>query len=288
MLFASYNIQYGTGKDGKIDLGRVAAAVRSADVIALQEVERHWPRSNDVDQVAVLAQALPGFHWVYGAGYDMDATDGTPGNRRRQFGNMLLSRTPIISSRHHLLPKFGATNLYCLQRSTIEGVIDTPKSGPIRVYSLHLSHLGDGDRGPQVDRLIAIHREAPAEGGAWCGAREGTDWTQGLPPPPMPQSAIFMGDFNLKADSPLYDRLAGPLSKEYGRMTAMSGLVDAYVAAGNPESGGVTCDGHEREKLQRIDYCFASATLAKKIKRAWIDNEAIGSDHQPIWAEIDL
>ena len=51
MLFASYNIQYGTGKDGRVDLARIADAVKEADVIALQEVERHWPRTGDVDQV---------------------------------------------------------------------------------------------------------------------------------------------------------------------------------------------------------------------------------------------
>ena len=41
MQFASYNIQFGFGKDGKNDLARIAGEVRGADVIALQEVERH-------------------------------------------------------------------------------------------------------------------------------------------------------------------------------------------------------------------------------------------------------
>ena len=40
MKFVSYNIQYGTGKDGRIDLSRIAAEVGDADVIALQEVDR--------------------------------------------------------------------------------------------------------------------------------------------------------------------------------------------------------------------------------------------------------
>jgi exonuclease III len=33
---------------------------------------------------------------------------------------------------------------------------------------------------------------------------------------------------------------------------------------------------------------MASASLAPRIKRAWIDNDAAGSDHQPIWTEIEL
>ena len=40
MKFVSYNIQYGTCKDGRIDLNRITAKVGDADVIALQGVDR--------------------------------------------------------------------------------------------------------------------------------------------------------------------------------------------------------------------------------------------------------
>jgi len=287
MKFASYNIQYGKGKDGRFDLARIAACVADADAIALQEVERFWPRSGNVDQPAALAALLPDFYWVYGAGYDMDADTGKPGGQRRQFGNMLLSRTPIATSRNHLLPKYGATAQFCLQRSALEGVIETPSSGALRLYSLHLSHIDDGDRAAQIERLIEIHRAAPDEGGAWCGAHKESDWTQGRPPPPMPAAALFMGDFNITHRSALYARLVGPLSAEFGRVTAKSGLVDAYVAAGNDVASGWSCDSTLTHR-ERIDFCMASASLAPLVKRAWIDNDAKGSDHQPIWTEIEL
>ena len=45
MRFVTYNIQYGKGRDGRFDLRRIADAVREADVIALQEVERYWIRN---------------------------------------------------------------------------------------------------------------------------------------------------------------------------------------------------------------------------------------------------
>ena len=38
MRFVTYNIQYSKGRDGRFDLGRIADAVRAADVICLQEV----------------------------------------------------------------------------------------------------------------------------------------------------------------------------------------------------------------------------------------------------------
>ena len=42
MLVSTYNIQWGKGRDGVVDLGRIARAVADADIIGLQEVERNW------------------------------------------------------------------------------------------------------------------------------------------------------------------------------------------------------------------------------------------------------
>ena len=42
MRIVTYNIQWGKGRDGVVDLDRIARTISSADVIALQEVERHW------------------------------------------------------------------------------------------------------------------------------------------------------------------------------------------------------------------------------------------------------
>ena len=86
MKFTTYNIQFGRGLDGKYDLDRIAKEVEDADIIALQEVERFMPRSGDIDQVAELASLLPGYHWVYGGGVDLDGdfvqSDGTVVHRR--------------------------------------------------------------------------------------------------------------------------------------------------------------------------------------------------------------
>ena len=39
MRLASYNIQYGKGKDDRFDLDRIVTELGEADLIALQEVE---------------------------------------------------------------------------------------------------------------------------------------------------------------------------------------------------------------------------------------------------------
>jgi endonuclease/exonuclease/phosphatase family metal-dependent hydrolase len=286
----SYNIQFGRGMDGRFDLDRIAAAIDGADIIALQEVERLAVRSGMVDQASELARRLPGYHWVYGPGLDLDASttdaQGRPVHRRRQFGNMLLARTPILSTRNFMLPKFGTLVQLSLQRCALEGVVATP-SGPVRFYSIHLTHLSDATRQPQIDAILDIHRRAPVEGGAWCGT-PGEGWTEGQDPPAMPREAVLMGDFNMFAHSPLYDRIVGPVSPGYGRMNNPQGFVDAWVAAGHAEDAGATCVSDGPSKGRRIDYCFVSAALAGRIRGAWIDEAAAGSDHQPIWTEINL
>src|SRR5205814_608627 len=145
--------------------------VRTADVIALQEVDRFWARSGCVDSPALLASHLTDHHWVYGANLDMDASYCDAGNhlvnRRRQFGTMILSRGPIVSSRNHLLPKYATVVQHSIQQGALEAVIVTAHAGPVRIYSTHLSHLSPAIRSPQVEALLAIHVRAPSEGGAW-------------------------------------------------------------------------------------------------------------------------
>lgn len=288
MKLVTYNIQYGLGADGRYDLARIAAEVADADVIALQEVDRHWQRSGCVDAPAVLGSHLPEHHWVYGANLDMDASHRDPEgrlvNRRRQFGTMILARTPIVSSRNHLLPKYGTLTQHSIQQGALEAVIVTERAGPVRIYSLHLSHLSGATRLPQVQALLEIHARAPGQGGAWCGGHPEPDagWTEGEMPP-MPADAIMLGDFNFAWSAPEYDRIVGPSSPLYGRLNRLTGFVDAWVAAGHREDEGATIPAG-----RRIDYCFVSASLAGRVKRARIDGGASGSDHYPLWIEIDL
>lgn len=284
----TYNIQYGLGKDGQYDLERIAGEVDGADVIALQEVERFWQRSGMTDQPAALAALLPDYHWVYGPGVDMacDTVDeeGRPVHRRRQFGNMLMARVPILSSRVFPMPKYGTIAQHSIQRSLLEGVLRLGDR-PIRICSVHLSHLDSGTRLPEVAALLDIHRRAAAEGGAWCGDHPDPDagWLEGEMPP-MPREAVLMGDFNCTWDALEYEQIVGPLSAEHGRLNSVDGFVDAWVAAGNAEADGRT---HHVSDV-RIDYCFVSAPLAAHVKDCWVDDDATGSDHRPVWTELDI
>ena len=286
MRFVTYNIQYGKGKDERFDLPRIAKELEGADVIALQEVEAYWTRSGMCHQAEELAKLLGDYYWVFGAGVDLHVQGDAPTqNRRRQFGNMLLSKSPILSSRHHLLPKYATVGApMSIQRSAQEVVINTAQ-GPIRVYSVHLTHLSAETRIPQIERLLDINRDAPLEGIAITGDAKLGEWVEGMPKT-MPREAILMGDFNCIPGSIEYEALVGPLSEYGGRMNNPEGFVDAWVMAGHEEDDGVTAD--ILMESVRLDYMFVSASLRERIKKVWIDTEAQGSDHQPVWMDIDL
>ena len=172
MHFVTYNIHYAVGWDGVEDIGRIADAVRGADAIVLQEVERHWGPGNPPDQPAALAEMLPEYYWVYGPTFDVDAstrdTDGRVQNLRRQHGIMILSKTPILSCRTLALPKWIYDGKFNMQMGALEAVIGGAL-GPLRLYGLHLGYLVSEERQVQIQALLAIVCAAPAGGGAWTG-----------------------------------------------------------------------------------------------------------------------
>lgn len=293
MKLVSYNIQYGFGSDGRYDLTRAARIVDGADIIALQEVERHWQRSNEDDQPEILSRLLPDYHWVYGPAFDMDASEGRDGrivNRRRQFGTMLLSKLPIVWSRLHTLPMRRTLTPLNTRNAALECMIRTP-AGPARVLSLHLAHIAVEERLEQIDYLLAEHRRAPSEGGPWSGIDDepARNWTSGEAEPENPMAAIWMGDFNMEPGSAEYSRIVG--STPYHRGAAyLDGFVDAASIASEP-----TADFHTHVKTidgkvakRRLDHCFVGGMFADRVRSVGADIGEVASDHFPVRVDIDL
>ncbi len=292
----TYNIQYTLGKDGRFDLPRIVETVKDADIIALQEVERYFPKSGLIDQAAEIAALLPDRYWTFEPQVDLDASeprpDGTIAHRRQQEGNMLLARWPILSSRNHLLPYVGTTSNINGQNAALEGVIEIGGRA-LRIYCLHLCHLSQRDRLRQVDWLLELNRRVWLEGGVWSADLEvGHGAWVGRPMPPMPFDAVYLGDFNFDPRDVEYDRMVGPLDASYGRVHYRDLLIDTWAAAGHGERDGVTYPANERFPDAgagwRLDYAFVTPTLARTVRRAWIDDAAQGSDHQPFWVELDV
>lgn len=286
MKIVTYNIQYGIGLDGKYDVGRIADAVRGADVIALQEVTRNNPRNGDRDMVAEIGEALPEYFAAYGSNFEVNIgsrlENGRAISTSFQLGNMVLSKTPIHLSRNLLLPRSRSLETMNFQRGALEALIETPL-GFIRFYSTHLDHRSPVERQGQIRFLRQRLLNYALEGGGLSGIPE-----IGLPDLPYPEAFIVMGDFNMLPGSPEYVELAGRPDHEFGMPLTADLAVD--VAQRLAVADLVTWVDPDRpadkSRHKCIDYIFTSASLAKSLKRLWSDRDAIGSDHLPLWAEL--
>jgi endonuclease/exonuclease/phosphatase family metal-dependent hydrolase len=147
----TFNTHHGVGRDEKHDLSRLAQvlAAAEADVICLQEVDRHFgDRSDDVDQALLLARAL-----------DMQLAWGPTIDDR--YGNALLSRLPILVSDVHRLPGDGEPRVALRTMVELDGAA-------LWVTNTHLSSGDPERRAAQVAALAELHTE-PMETGVIVG-----------------------------------------------------------------------------------------------------------------------
>ncbi len=97
----TFNIHHGKGTDNKLDLKRIMEVIKNskADIIGLNEVDKVFSKRSDfLDQIAYLAEHLE-MYAAFGATFTLKSRQT---NKRRQYGNALLSRYPIQSKQNHL------------------------------------------------------------------------------------------------------------------------------------------------------------------------------------------
>jgi endonuclease/exonuclease/phosphatase family metal-dependent hydrolase len=159
IVVASYNIHSAIGGDRHHDPGRIAAVIAEIDpdIAGLQEVTAS---AEEAVCVARILERQTGLHAVFGR-----STDRGGGH----FGNMLLSRWPVVSHR-----VVDLTVNRFEHRSALIASLDAPF--PLRVVVTHLG-LWSRERRKQVERLrlqLAEHDGQPA----------------------VAHPTLFMGDFN--------------------------------------------------------------------------------------------
>lgn len=282
MRLLSWNIQWGRGADGRVELARIVAAIRAAgefDVICLQEVACNFdglPGGSGGDEVALLAAAFAGYTPVFGAG--LDIADGRGG--RALFGNLLLSRLPVGQVFRHMLPAPADPGWPSMQRVCVEAMVDSA-SGPLRVLTTHLEYYSARQRAAQVEALRALQVEAAEQARTPAIAKESNP---AFALPPRAVSAVVCGDFNCEPGSAEHLRMLQPLE---GGAPAWR---DAWTVLRPGEQHLPTVGLHGAEWPDRAyccDFAFVTDDLASRVRSFQVLADTPASDHQPIVLELD-
>jgi endonuclease/exonuclease/phosphatase family metal-dependent hydrolase len=141
LRIVSFNVEFGLHVDSAIGVLTSDPALRGADVILLQEMDQAGIRH--------LADALRLWYVYFPAIYHL--------RTRRQFGNAVLSRWPIVEDRKILLlhiARFSRT------QRTATAVTLRVGDSLVRVYSTHLSTVTDVTPAARRDQLRAILSDA--------------------------------------------------------------------------------------------------------------------------------
>lgn len=282
MKLLSWNIQWGRGMDGRVDLSRILQTIHllgNFDVICLQEVAVNFPSlpgSKGEDQVAELSAGLPGYTPIYGIATDVP--DGRGG--RSLFGNAIFSRLPVGQVWRHLLPWQAELATPSMQRVVVEAVV-TAEFGPLRVMTTHLEYYSQRQREIQIEVIRHLHSEACAMSERKFLQEEKGGTFEVFP---RPQQALLCGDLNFPAMAPERTQILAPFSD------GIPNFYDAWSVLHPGTLHAPTVGIHPVDFVDRpecFDFVFITEGLTGHLKAHGIDSETEASDHQPVWVEFE-
>ena len=274
MKLVTWNIQWGLGCDGKVDLGRIvetAKALSDADVFCFQEISHGFaPHDGGEDQPAILASLFPGYTPVFRPAVERRDEQGRP----QVFGNMILSRLPVLEITSHMLP-WPATECRSMQRQALEVLVATG-FGPVRVTTCHLEYHSVEHRQAQVEHIRKVHEDHEKRDKlTYRDTSEGPYRTLSAP-----VGSIVCGDFNLGPEDPLHAQMRKPFP------SGVTSFVDAWMVrhgdAPHAPTTGVADFKQWPQGPHCRDYIFVSEDLAGRIAEVRVDVETTASDHQPV------
>ncbi|ANQ84969.1 hypothetical protein dqs_1931 [Azoarcus olearius] len=148
LRISSYNVHRCVGRDGRMDVARVARVIDElgCDIVGLQEVDNLANGSHESMQLDFLASAT-----------GMEAIAGhTIVNHEGSFGNALLTRRPVLAVRRHDLS---------YHRREPRGAIDVDLEVEDEVVRVIVTHLGlrPAERRFQVRQMLKLLHDIPPE-----------------------------------------------------------------------------------------------------------------------------
>lgn len=276
MRLVTWNIQWGKGCDGVVDLARIvstAKALADADVYCFQEVSSGFPElDGGVDQSLTLAALLPDHRPVYRPAVEVCSESGP----LRTFGNLTLSRLPILQIANHLLPWPEAGDHRSMRRHALEVTVQTA-FGPLRIVNTHLEFFSSVQRQAQVERLLDLQQEASTST-KLADAKPIDPFTAGC----VAASSLLCGDFNFDVSEPEHAMIHG---------SSRPGLNyrDAWTIRYPDLPHQPTCGLYDRDLWAGPDcrdFVFVTEDLTPRVSEIRVNGETAASDHQPVLIEL--
>lgn len=278
MRIVSWNIQWGRGADGRVDLARTIAVLRAvrADLICLQEVAvalDGLPGGVVEDGLARLCEGFPDYAPAHAPALDVaNATGG-----RSSFGNLILSRLPIAQIWRHTLPWPADAGVPAMPRSCVEIVVEHD-GAPLRVLTTHLEYYSARARVAQAGRLVALQDEACRLEAEPPGGKESS---AAFALRPRPSRAVVCGDFNSPPEGDAHQAMATG--------EALQPWCDAWqvLHPGLPHADTVGLHGAEwPAEPYCCDFFFVSANMRRYLRSIEVIAGTAASDHQPVVLEL--
>jgi endonuclease/exonuclease/phosphatase family metal-dependent hydrolase len=274
MKLLSWNIQWGLGCDGNVDLRRIVSTARDfcdADVFCFQEVSHGFPDYDlGENQPAVIAALLPSFTPIFRPAVEITSPDGRP----QLFGNMILSRLPVLQVTSHMLP-WPAVEARTMQRQGLEAIVGS-SFGPVSVTTCHLEFHSALHREAQIRELRRLH-EARTKRGR-LAFRDNTSGPYRSIAPSV--AAIVFGDFNFEPQDSLYDEMQGDFAD------GVPAFVDMWAARHPGEAHAPTAGIADAAQWPGGPHCrdfiFGTENLKARLLDIRVDTETTASDHQPV------
>ncbi|MDQ3643204.1 MAG: hypothetical protein M3450_17495, partial [Actinomycetota bacterium] len=229
-----------TENGGQLDPARIESVLTdngTPDIVVLLEVARGWPLSGDLDLASWLSRHLD-MPFVWGPAAD------------QQFGTVVFSRLPIISTQVRKLPVAGRAQ----GRSLVQAVLDLGDGQRLTVLATHLQHRND------ESSMAARMHEIDVIIGQWARAPR----------------TILVGDFNPRqGDPPRY-----PL-----RRPGEFPEIRAILESGFRTDQDLTDCSQPTSARNCSDFVFVTADIDQQVR---VLQDVTDFDHRPVMSTIHV